>query len=350
LTFVLPPGPGEGVAVDVLVFSRNGVASAPEAITYNLLPLATGFSGDTSGIPSGGASLTITGRGFQGADDVALTLGSAVVEDVQVISDTELQITVPPKASDDEAFTKLAVTVTTANGSATLPDVFMYTAHGFLGVSRRNQNASVVYIDPVSFELREIRRLPQPVPSMFLNGDGTLIALSGRCCTKSFGEFNPLTGVQSPIATVTPGIPSEMTVAGSTYVAIGRRDNTVYQINPTTGAAAAIGPGLGSPNGLAALAPRDAGSVFAVASMNSELRVINATTGAITLGAVLDGPVGLVPHAALRLDEDSLLVAAHAQNNSSQLFKVTIATGAVELLKVLDKNLTSLVQTPASFE
>ena len=123
ITCLTPAGtPG---VVDVSVTTSGGTATLDDAFTYNAGPALTGVA-PGNGPSSGGTALTLTGTGFtaNGAGTNTVTVGGAPCASVTSTSDTQITCNSPPGT----AGTAVDVTVSNANGSATLTGGFTYNA------------------------------------------------------------------------------------------------------------------------------------------------------------------------------------------------------------------------------
>ncbi len=117
------PAGTPGASVDVAVVTNNGVGTLVGGFTYRSTPSASSLS-PTVGPVAGGASVTITGSGFTGTGfgSNSVTFGEAAATNVVTLNDTTITCNSPagsPGATVD-------VTVTNANGSATLSAAFTY--------------------------------------------------------------------------------------------------------------------------------------------------------------------------------------------------------------------------------
>ncbi len=127
---VSPPGT-VGSTVEVQVTTPSG-PSTTEPFTYTDGPIVTGVSPST-GPPSGGTSVTVTGTGFTGATAVDFD-GSTPATNFMVNSDTSITATAPAGTG----VANIRVTVPTSNlpqSPVGLQDRFSYRAGYWLGAS-----------------------------------------------------------------------------------------------------------------------------------------------------------------------------------------------------------------------
>ncbi|CDR07561.1 IPT/TIG domain-containing protein [Streptomyces iranensis] len=120
ITVAVPAGAAAGpvgVTVTTAGGSNNGFS-----YTYVATPTVTGFT-PTSGPPSGGTAVTITGTNLSTTQSV--TFGGIAASFI-VISDTSVSAVSPPTADGQPG--PADITVTTVAGSATAPTQFQYVA------------------------------------------------------------------------------------------------------------------------------------------------------------------------------------------------------------------------------
>jgi hypothetical protein len=105
--------------------------------TFSVLPAVTGLSA-TSGSPTGGGTMTVTGSGFV-TKATSVKFGSTAATDVTVNSNTSLTATIP-----EGTVGEINVTVTTAGGTSTTPAASKYAYTGLVSVFDGNHNAADV--------------------------------------------------------------------------------------------------------------------------------------------------------------------------------------------------------------
>ncbi|MER8157207.1 IPT/TIG domain-containing protein [Streptomyces sp. NPDC094472] len=120
ITAVVPAGAAAG-AVGVSVTTAGG-SNNGFSYTYVDTPTVTGFT-PTSGPPSGGTAVTITGTNLSTTQSV--TFGG-IAASFTVINDTSLAAVSPPTADGSPG--PADITVTTLAGNATGPTPFQYVA------------------------------------------------------------------------------------------------------------------------------------------------------------------------------------------------------------------------------
>lgn len=115
-TAVTPGGtPG---AKTVAVVTPSGSANSPGGFNYIAVPTITGVS-PAAGTAMGGSQITITGTNLTGS--TAVTIDNAPATAVTVVSSTTVTAITPIGTPGSKA-----VSVTTPNGTATLPSAFTY--------------------------------------------------------------------------------------------------------------------------------------------------------------------------------------------------------------------------------
>jgi len=114
---------GTSGLVDVSVSTSGGTATLEDAFTYNPGPTLTGVA-PGAGTSLGGTALTLTGTGFtaNNAGANTVTVDGVACTSVNAASDTEITCTSPAGT----AGATVNVTVSNANGAATLPGGFTY--------------------------------------------------------------------------------------------------------------------------------------------------------------------------------------------------------------------------------
>ena len=119
--------PGTLASVDLTVATAGGTSakSSADQFTFSAPPAVTAVS-PASGPATGGTTVTITGSGFTGATEVDFfaegALSAVAGSDLQVLSDNELTVTIPPDPSGSNGGDWADITVTTSAGtSATSP-------------------------------------------------------------------------------------------------------------------------------------------------------------------------------------------------------------------------------------
>lgn len=117
------PSHSQQGAVDVAVACANGQATLPSGFTYTNNTAAISITGinPPNGPVGGGTTVTITGTGFSGGA-TTVAFGSNNGTNVAVASDTQLSVVTPA----GPAAGPVPVTVVNNNGTASLPNAFVY--------------------------------------------------------------------------------------------------------------------------------------------------------------------------------------------------------------------------------
>ena len=277
-----PPAemPGD---VPVVVFNRNGQATAMGMFHYSTGPTITGVSPNEVLFNAANTTVTVTGTGFMdenaGVTNVLIDGQPAV--DVTVTSDTQLTFT----ALGGVPFVRPDLEVTNARGTAKLPGAYRYipsTNPTVMVFPNRQPGRYVIYYDPTAGTTLNIpslagnsigyravfqdangdfwaedlaqnfgkidfktQTLVDPIvlsarPIAFARMADTVYALDRN--TSLFGKFDPSSGSFTPIGTGTITTPCCQQAGGgiglatdgtNLFVATG---NGISTINTTTGA------------------------------------------------------------------------------------------------------------------
>ena len=149
ITAVTPPG-AAGITADIIITTPFGISTPAPADQFSYatgqLPVVASVSPST-GSTSGGLAVAITGSGFTGA--TAVSFGTVAATSFTVVSDTEIDITVPQWGGNSP----VDVEVTTAAGTS-LPsagDLFTYQAPGTPGFTFTSSPSTWVVGVPVTF-------------------------------------------------------------------------------------------------------------------------------------------------------------------------------------------------------
>lgn len=131
------PAHSQPAVVDVVVACANGQATLEDGFEYRE-GSAISITGLTpnNGPLTGGTTVTITGAGFQGGATI-VKFGANNGTGVNVVSDAQLSVLTPAAAANGP----VAVSVTNDNGTAQLPNAFVY-GNGGGGGGGGNQTAS----------------------------------------------------------------------------------------------------------------------------------------------------------------------------------------------------------------
>jgi hypothetical protein len=110
-----------------VLIADTGNNVVQEFSSQPLAPVVSSVAPD-SGPPQGGQTVTIHGYGFTGATQVAF--GGVAGENLDVISDFELQVTVP-QATQGNGIVNVTVTTPVATSVASADDAYLYVAPGW---------------------------------------------------------------------------------------------------------------------------------------------------------------------------------------------------------------------------
>ncbi|KAJ5974733.1 hypothetical protein N7481_011943 [Penicillium waksmanii] len=119
---VVPPGPGAGGNVSVLVTGPGGTSAAGTTYTYVAAPVVSSVS-PTSGPAAGGNTVSVSGSGFTNATSVKF--GSTAATSFTVVSSTVINAVVPPGPG---AGGNVSVLVTGPGGTSAAGTTYTYTA------------------------------------------------------------------------------------------------------------------------------------------------------------------------------------------------------------------------------
>lgn len=124
ITFVTPAGTGTGARdVEVTPATRGGSATLAGGFTYaaaSTFPTVSSIS-PSSGLTSGGTSITITGTGFTSATTPSVLVGGSCATAVTVVNSTTITATTPTGVAGERD-----VVITTATGTVTAAAAFTY--------------------------------------------------------------------------------------------------------------------------------------------------------------------------------------------------------------------------------
>ncbi|MBL9017209.1 MAG: IPT/TIG domain-containing protein [Myxococcales bacterium] len=158
LDVVIPPGDAPGDA-ELIVLAAHGTAIEPAMFRYSAPPTVLALSPNSIPYDAGTTQVTLEGTGFadDGAGEPDVLVDGVPVEDVTVVSDTQLVFTAPP----GPAFARPTIEVRNVNGAASKPRAFRYSPGpngGLLLFSRFG--AFATFYDPVTQTSFSIPRLP----------------------------------------------------------------------------------------------------------------------------------------------------------------------------------------------
>jgi len=122
LTGVGPASEEAGLPADVVVKNPDGTTpTLTGGFTWSIPNLAVTLISPNSGLPSGGADVTISGAGFTNAVVGTVTFGGIPVTSLRVVNAVTLSVTAPPHAAG-----AVDVVVTIGGNSRTVAGGFIY--------------------------------------------------------------------------------------------------------------------------------------------------------------------------------------------------------------------------------
>lgn len=354
ITFTVPPGDAAGATVDVAVFNGNGYAIATDAITYNDPPAIFDL-GIAHAPAAGGDVLTITGRGFAadapGATTVAF--GAATTDEVLVVDDTTLEVTVPPIAAADATFRPLSLALANANGTATATVPFVYTERALLAFGN-NRARRMLVIDPATFNVRDTGLSPPALSSYGVDAEGQAWAVGAN--PRSLMRFDPF-GSSTVVGNLVEAGQDRPTadivlLDGVAYGYSARQGSRFGSIDLASAEFTTIGASLGLTQGgvSAALAYRNDNSVYFAQRLNEPLRTISVVSGTVSNLVPLDGPSDRMAHGMTLFDNKLFVVAQNNDRTNSWLYEVDPATGTLTERAEFGINISAIGPTPPSFE
>ena len=308
LTFDTPAGLAPG-SVAITVFNSSGFVMTNASFTYNALPVVTGIDIDT-GMVAGGLEVTVTGTGFSAfeAGTNTVDIGGTPGVGVSVNSDTELSF--DTGVHSGAMFVFLELTVSNANGSATLNEAFRYLKPGLLAAKNSRfvfDSVDLYYIDPATADTVSLGRiggqaLRRGITGMEQVGDGRLYAATTRnldvCCDRTLiiidplalDTFTPIGPLLSSTTGSETGVIDLAMVNGTLYGAT-RDDQRIVTINPTNGQYTTVGAAPMAPccvNGTAFAATGN-GALWWLRSPSDTLSTINVSNSVPTVVTTLQG-------------------------------------------------------------
>jgi hypothetical protein len=364
LSLVTPPG-DQGLA-QVTVFHSGGAVPVSEGFIYAPLPEVRSIS---PAIASPGATVTVRGSGFEANNPgpLSVELGSAVLENLAVQSDTLLTGTVGP--AQDPPFAAVDVTVTTDNGSATLGAAFKYTGPGLLAIRGlfnprllpfpgrdETKRGQWFYIDPSTAEARFIQTSTAPANKTAVRLDGSILALADRINPRQIGTISVEEGFtfNGPTTLSTGSNATDIVVDGTDYFEY-QSTTVLRRFDVATGAQtnlATLAPALTRP---ACIFRRDATTLFAISTLDGQLMSVNKTTGAVADLGALGGPATNC-HSATRIGNQVFAVSWTRALGEAALYRIENVDGTPQLVEVgviLENGepipIRSVVPTPPSF-
>jgi hypothetical protein len=349
------PAGTPGAVVDVVVTTSDGAATLAGAFTYFPAPTLANAAPPT-GDPGGETPVTLTGTGFSansaGANTV--TFGGNAATSIVAVDDTTITCLSPAGASGS-----VAVVVTNANGTATLPDGFTYNPPMLFAAEGSGVSATLYMVNPATAATTVVGPVGLSVTGLAIAPDGTLYGAEATRWIASSAEPNLLkvdrtTGAGTIVglmddAGTARGLP-DFDFAGTRLLGMGRRSTELYDVSTATGDLTLLGNhGLGSSNGQGFAI--DAGGVgyFALGGNGStaaNLYSVDTETGVAALVAAITVPSGEVVRAMTFLQGTLYAVVGRVSNGSggaaNTLYTIDPTTAAATLVGSLPNNIDAL--------
>ena len=295
-------------------------------------------------------AIVITGAGFAWATagTPTVTVGALSAADVVVVDDETLTATVPAAAGPARG----DVTVTNANGDATLAGAFSWTDCLYAATGRGGIAGNLYCIAPSTGDVTTIGPLPVGFTGLAFAPDGTLYGTSS-----SEGSRGALYTIDPATAAATEVGPLDSAASGDNYSStpditfVGSRliawaesnvdgggDDPV-QIDTATGAVTKIVLQTDEGTSSTGMAHDGSGTVYLLESgLDGELWTVGATDGAMTLVGSLDATA--VP------DLDS---SGGATFHDGTLYSLACEGGADGACSLATVNPTTLVVTDLGY-
>jgi hypothetical protein len=296
-----PPGLAPG-PVDVVVFNDHGFGVASGIYTYNPATTVTAVV-PGHGPTAGGTTVTISGSGFSsgtaGTNRVFIDGVLADPGSVEVVSDTELRVSTPPRAG----FAMVDVTVDNGNGAATLPRGFGYLDPGLVFTRQDNINnlfggsagpARLVHLDPATGVTSNLGTIAFQVTSLLHVGGGRFLA-GGSSGTPDGSLFEvDLDGRASRVGTLSFRRPKSLATHGGTVFAFlwdnGRNASSLGTLNRATGEYAELAVPINNRSCIASDGVRLLGISTLPDTSGLSIFAINPATGEPVPGSAVSVP------------------------------------------------------------
>ncbi len=157
----LPPGEQPGNA-DIIVFNRNGQATATGVFHYSTAPTVDGVTPGNVVHDSTSTNMTVTGSGFldENPGRMQVLVDGVPAVDVEILSDTQLTFTALP----GQPLTTPEVQVVNNRGAGARDRAFRYTPgprSGLLLFPSQSPNIFAVFFDPID---NSTVTIPRTVP------------------------------------------------------------------------------------------------------------------------------------------------------------------------------------------
>lgn len=345
---VVPPSdvPGD---VEIVVFNRNGRASAAGIFHYSTPPTITDVTPATADI-EGGDMITIHGAGFidEAAGPLTITMNGERVYDVEVPNDGTAIFPAPPGI----ILSRPDIVVDNLRGEATQNQAFQYVVNGSTAgliafPSFTTDDVFAYFIDTVDGVAYPIpRSSTTPNPPSFTSsardssGNVYVVNRNDQTLNRLDIETQQITRI-GPVGAALPGMAFRGEVLHG-----ARRCSTFGTVNTETGTFTATAAAtLNSCQN--ALAVDGAGTVYAITSNTTAITTVNPATAAIGT-PVAFAPV-LAPFHISGMTFHGGVLYATASNQSTQASKIiTInpATGAVADVISLPTKVSDLLEMP----
>jgi hypothetical protein len=361
LLVVSPPGVDPG-AVDIVVANAQGFAQRNVAYVYNDPPMISAVD-PAEGPRVGGTTVTVTGTGFLEfeAGDTRVTFDGEPADGVEVVSDTQLTVTVPPGMPNTIA----TIDISNENGAAELPESYRYLANGLFASAGSlttcgGNNAhptALLFVDlddNTIFDIGGDR--PNGFTRLAADEEGGLVGL--EACTQDLYQIDPQTGESTLLIDTafdpeaqSPGHISGLLRDGNDYIVkVPGQEQTLGRLSLSSGQVTPIGTGAGSSSRRVDFA-RDGNLVFMIGSitigqgisqidLTSGNEIGNGVTVPFTVrgGAIHRGELFMLN----RLDFGGGGKGGGGMH-STRIMRVDRATGASEFAAVVPTYLKGLV-------
>ena len=362
LTFMLPPGDEEGAVVDITVSNDAGFAEKPQAFTYNRQPVVLSISPGL-GKSAGGATVTITGRGFMAnnAGTATVTIGGGNATSVTVVDDKTITATTGPVMAGTKPFTPLDVTVTNANGSGSLAKGFIVTSPGLIAIDR-NTPSRLFHFDLATNSAVQIATASGHLSACALDpASGKIYANSRNQSTGTHDlvVLDPLAGTVTDVGPLNDGSGNHgigsMVFNGSTLFGLdagnGPRTNRLVTINTTTGAVTVVGATAQAVINGSSIAVKDANTVYYAGLTNGSLDTIATSTSVKTTGLAFAGGSGGSFRAIGLVNQGGKLYLVEKNNPGGIVYEVDPNTAVLTMLGTISTpaSISGVCATPASF-
>jgi hypothetical protein len=265
-------------------------------------------------------------------------VGGASAGGVVVVNATTITLTCPPGPPG-----VVTISVTNANGTASLPGVFTYVVPVLYVAEGGGVPATLWRVDPATLTAVPIGPVGFSITAMARHPNGTIYAAEATALMfgpRNLLTINPTTGAGTPIGLMQDGggtlhtIP-DMTFVGTRLIGMNGPGSATVEIMPATGLVVPQGPTPTNPGGGIATDPT--GLVLWADLFGGNLNAVNPTNGAITTGPPLAGATNTRINAMTYLEGVLYGVDANsgAPGSGADLVTINIGTGAITHLMTL---------------